>query len=236
MSSVLISGANRGLGLEFAKQYLKDGWHVIALCRDKGKAMELAALGQSSDQLEIYETDVTNFNGIRELAENLADLAIDVVINNAGIFGPKPGADGDHRQSLGSVDSDIFNDVLTVNAVAPLILTEAFLDQVLASEQKKVITISSVMGSIEETQGGLLAYRMSKAAINMAMACLAKELAPKGVIVNALNPGWVKTDMGGVDASVTPADSITAMRKIIAGLSIEQTGTFIDYDGRIIPW
>jgi NAD(P)-dependent dehydrogenase (short-subunit alcohol dehydrogenase family) len=236
MLTVLISGANRGLGLEFARQYLEEGWRVIALCRDAEKATELAVLNESHGKLDIYEADVTDFDRIRELADRMVDQSIDVLINNAGVFGPKPTAEGDKRQSFGYFDADILAEVFRVNSVAPLILTEAFLDQILASEHKKVITISSVLGSIEEAQGGLYAYRMSKAAVNMAMANLAKEITSNGVIVTTVSPGWVKTDMGGEDAAITVADSISKVRAIISGLTPAESGSFIDFDGRIIPW
>lgn len=236
MFTVLISGANRGLGLEFVRQYLEEGCRVIALCRDVKKATELATTDSSRGKLEIYEADVTDFGAIRGLAGRIGDQPIDILINNAGVFGPKPQADGDMRQSLGHIDTDIMTSVYRVNALGPLVLTEVFLDQVLASEQKKVITISSVMGSVAETQGGLYAYRMSKAAVNMAMVNLAREMASKGIIAVSVSPGWVKTDMGGDQASISPADSISKVRAIIAGLGIEQSGSFIDFDGRIISW
>jgi len=236
MSTVLISGANRGLGLEFARQYLQEGYRVIALCRDVKRAGELAAVGDCNGKLEIHEADVVDFDRIRELARGLADQPIDILINNAGVIGPKREADGDMGQSLGHIDTDILTDVYRVNALAPLVLAEVFLDQVLASEQKKVVTISSRLGSVAETEGGLYAYRMSKAAVNMAMANLATEVTSKGVIVLSISPGWVKTDMGGDQASILPAESISKVRAIIEGLSIEQSGSFVDFDGRTIPW
>ncbi len=236
MQSVLISGANRGLGLEFARQYVEDGWRVHALCRNPGHATELSRLAGAASSLEILQCDVSDFAAIDRLADALGDQPLDVLINNAGVFGPKRTADNDHRQSFGAIDYDIVMDVLRVNTLAPLKLTEALIDNVLAGEQKKVVTITSALGSIANTTPGLYAYRTSKAAVNMVMATLARELESRGVIVAALNPGWVSTDMGGADADLTADSSVRDMRRIIARLAMDQSGAFLDHDGSEIPW
>ena len=236
MPSVLISGANRGLGLEFTRQYLDDNWRVIALCRDTDAAMDLSDLGATYATLEIFQCDVGDFEAIDEIAQGLRGRTIDVLLNNTGVFGPKRKADGDFRQSFGHIDFDILSDVLRVNTLAPLKIVEALVDNVLAGEQKKIVIITSKLGSIANTSPGLYAYRTSKAAVNMVMATLARELGPRGGIVAALNPGWVQTDMGGADANLTAAESIGRMRQVIAGLTIEQSGAFLDYDGSTIAW
>lgn len=236
MPGILISGANRGLGLEFTKQYLEDGWGVFALCRDREAATELSRLAEEHDGLEIIECDVSDFTALDRIAATLRGQPLDVLINNAGVFGPKRKADNDFRQSYGHIDYDIMAHVLRVNTLAPLKMVEALIDNVMAGEQKKIVTISSSLGSIAETMTGLYAYRASKAAVNMVMATLARELEPQGVIVAALNPGWVRTDMGGADADLAIDESIRSLRDLIAGLTMEQSGTFLNYDGAEIPW
>ena len=232
--NVLITGANRGLGLEFVHQYLADGWHVIATCRNPGAAADLNAL--ENEQLEIHSLDVADFAAIDSFAKQLGGRPIDVLINNAGLFGPKRKADNDLRQSFGHIDYDILSEVTRVNAHAPLKLSEALLENVAASDEKKIVTISSTLGSIAGTDIGLYAYRTSKAAVNMAMATLAKDVAIRGVTVITLNPGWVKTDMGGANASLDARESIACLRGLIADLSHDRTGAYLDYTGDVIPW
>ena len=236
MPTVLVSGANRGLGLEFVRQYLADQWHVIAVCRQPDLAEDLLRLTDSHEALQIHACDVSDFGAIDVLASALQGRPIDVLLNNAGLFGPKRKADNDYRQSFGQIDYAIMSEVLRVNALAPLKLAEALLENVVAGEQKKIITISSALGSIANTAPGLYAYRTSKAAANMVMATLARELEPRGVIVAVLNPGWVRTDMGGIDADLTVDESIRHLRQLIAGLDAEQSGAFLDHDGRRLPW
>lgn len=236
MATVLVTGANRGLGLEFARQYIDDGWGVIATCRDPDSATQLRRLAAQHAGSEIRRLDVTDFDAIDALAAELQDRPIDVLINNAGVFGPKRSADGDFRQSFGSIDYEIMADILRVNTMAPLKMAEAFSEHVSASAQKKIVTISSRIGSIAEGDPGLYAYRTSKAAVNMAMATVARELESQGVIVSVFNPGWVRTDMGGSRASLEVDDSIRCLRKLIDELTIDDSGAFIDYDGRRIPW
>lgn len=236
MSTVLISGASRGLGLEFARQYLEDGWHVIALCRNPDSAAQLRGLQRSSDFLTVIDCDVADFAAVEAVACRLDGRPIDVLLNNAGIFGPKRKANGDFRQSFGQIDYDIWSDVLRVNTLAVVKLCEALVDNVASSKQKKIVTLSSRIGSIGETHTGLYAYRSSKAAVNMAMATLAHELAPRRIIVASFSPGWVKTDMGGADALLDADDSVARLRALIAELTIHRSGAFLDYDGSTIPW
>lgn len=235
MPTVLVTGANRGLGLEFARQYLAEGWRVIALCRNPEQATDLRGLA-GEDTLAIHEVDVSNFEAIDAVAERIRDVPIDLLINNAGLFGPKRTTDDDLRQTFGHMDYDIWSDLLRVNTMAPLKMAEALADNVLAGDQKKIITITSTLGSIAEGDPGYYAYRTSKAAVNMAMATLARDLAPKGVTVLVLNPGWVATDMGGAGAALSPEQSITKLRKIIESAPVAPEGAFIDHDGRAVPW
>lgn len=235
-STVLITGANRGLGLEFARQYLADDWNVIATCRNPATATSLQDLQANYNGLQILLLDVSDFAAIDGLASELGGRPIDVLINNAGLFGPKRQADGDLRQSFGHIDYDIWSELLRVNTQAPLKLAEALIGNIAASEQKKIVTISSRIGSIDETEPGLYAYRSSKAAVNMAMATLAKDVSDKGITVVTFSPGWVRTDMGGPAASLGAEESIAALRRLIAGHLLDDSGAFLDYTGETIPW
>lgn len=236
MPTVLITGANRGLGLEFVRQYLADSWHVIAGCRDPQAADTLSELAGDHSRLRVVAIDVTDRESINRAAVELAGTPIDVLINNAGIFGPMQG-DNDWRQNFGHIDYDIWHDVIAINTMGPVKMAEAFIDHVAGSEQKKIITISSSLGSIGDPERGMhLAYRTSKAAVNMAMATLADELASLGVIIGILDPGWCRTDMGGSGADYAPEDSVFRMRGVIADLNQETSGAFLRHDGYRHPW
>jgi NAD(P)-dependent dehydrogenase (short-subunit alcohol dehydrogenase family) len=236
MPTVLITGANRGLGLEFAKQYSDEDWRVFAICRDPDSAAELKALAEDNAAVQIRALDVADSAAVRDLAKQLRNETIDVLINNAGLFGPKPQAEDDPRQSFGQLDDEVCMTLFAVNALAPIKMAEAFYPQVMASEQKKIVTITTAISSISETEGDLYAYRMSKAAVNMGMANLARDLKEAGILIGLMNPGWVKTAMGGGDAPLLPSQSIASMRGVIAGLCPEQSGVFLDYDGSVLPW
>jgi len=236
MPTVMVTGSNRGLGLEFVRQYLDEGWEVIATCRKPGLAAALRQLGRQHERLQVETLDVGDFDAVDALATRLRSRAIDVLINNAGVFGPKRGADGDYRQAFGQIDYDIMTEVLRINMLAPLKVAEAFQEHVAASPQKKIITISSSLGSIAGASTGFYAYRASKAAVNMVMATLANDLRDKGVIVTVFNPGWVKTDMGGADAGLEAEDSISRLRGRIAALTDADSGAFLNYDGSRLPW
>ena len=236
MPTVLITGANRGLGLEFARQYADEGWSVIATCRDPSAATELADVACVNDRMEVRALDVADLGAVDALADDLGNRPIDVLLLNAGVFGPKRQANNDLRQSFGHIDYDILESILHVNAVAPLKLAERFAKNVASSEQKKIVAISSTLGSITEGEPGLYAYRTSKAALNMLMATVARDLAEEGVIVTVFCPGWVKTDMGGPDASLDATESIGRLRELVATLTAADSGAFISQDGRRIPW
>ena len=227
MPAVLITGANRGIGLEFVRQYRADGWRVIATCRDPRAATGLAELGAN---VEIRALDVANPKQVRELTAGLSGQPIDVLINNAGVYGPR-------KTVPGEVPWEAWLEVFRVNAVAPRAISERLMANVAASDLKRIIAISSSMGSIENTRTGDAAiYRSSKAALNMAMRGLAAIARERGVTVALLHPGWVKTDMGGPEAPLTPAASIAGMRTVIAGLTLEQSGGFFGHDGSPTPW
>jgi NAD(P)-dependent dehydrogenase (short-subunit alcohol dehydrogenase family) len=236
MPTILITGANRGLGLEFARQYAAEGWEVHACCRRPEGADALRTLGKTEARLRLHALDVADFPRIDALAHELKGTVLDVLLNNAGVFGPRLRAGGDRGQFFGAVDYEAWAQVLCVNTMAPLKMAEAFVEHVAASKQRKIVTLTSSMGSIAETSGGFYAYRSSKAAVNMVIASLARDLAGRGIKVASLCPGWVRTDMGGPDAPVNKEDSVRGLRRLIAGLSAGRSGTFTHYDGTAVAW
>ncbi len=225
MPTVLVSGANRGLGLEFARQYLADGWRVLGCCRAPEKADALHGTGA-----EVHRLDVTSAADVAALTDNLGHEAIDLLINNAGIMGPRP-------QDLDGLDLDAWDEVMRVNALAPIRVAHAIADQVAASDLKRMAFISSRLGSMaENTSGGLYYYRASKAALNAGVRSLAADLANRSITSIIIHPGWVQTDMGGAGAALTPTESVTAMRRTFAGIGMADNGKFFNYDGADMPW
>jgi NAD(P)-dependent dehydrogenase (short-subunit alcohol dehydrogenase family) len=231
MTAVLITGANRGLGLEFARQYVLDGWQVFATCRNPGTASQLRAIAENGGgKLTVVAMDVTDPASVQNAATQVRDIAIDVLINNAGTGG-EPG------QTTGNVDYDNWVRVLDVNTLGPLRLVEAFTDHIARSKRKIIVTITSGMGSLgANTEGGSIAYRSSKAAVNMVMRSAAVDLAPRGITCVLVNPGWVKTDMGGPDAPRAPQESVAAIRKLIGRIGPKDSGKFFNYDGGKHQW
>lgn len=224
-STVLITGANRGIGLELARQYAAEGWRVLACCRVPERARALSGHG-----LVIHRLDVAEQASIDALKAKLGDTPIDLLINNAGVGG------GEH-QSFGDIDYAAWEQTLIVNTFGPYRMIEAFVDNVTASAGKTIANISSCMASITEyDDGGDYIYRSSKVALNMVVHNLSVDLKARGVTVLALHPGWVRTDMGGPEAPVTPEESAAAMRKNIAAATFSDTGGFLDYDGALLPW
>jgi NAD(P)-dependent dehydrogenase (short-subunit alcohol dehydrogenase family) len=227
MASVLITGANRGLGLEFARQYAGEGWRVLATCRAPERA---EALRRVAGEVSIHRLDVGKFDHIAALSRELAGESVDLLVNNAGLYGGKP-------QRLEDLDYDTWADVVRINCLAPIRMAHAFLEHVALGRRKTIVAISSSMGSIaRNTSGGAYIYRSSKAALNAAMKSLAIDLAPRGITVACLHPGWVKTDMGGPDALIEAEESVAGMRAVIARLGPADAGKFFRYDGSTIPW
>ena len=231
MNTVLVTGANRGLGLEFVRQYAADGWRVVAACRDPGAAGELNRLAaESGGRISVIALDVSDLASVRAAAQSLAGAPLDLLINNAGVGSPR-------GQKLGALDYAAWARVLDVNTLGPMRVTEAFLDHLAAGGGKKVVTITSGMGSIADNgSGGSYAYRSSKAAVNMVVKSLSLDLAPRGITCIVMNPGWVRTDMGGPGGKISPEESIAAMRKVIARLTPTDSGKFFNYDGGQYPW
>jgi NAD(P)-dependent dehydrogenase (short-subunit alcohol dehydrogenase family) len=219
MPTALITGANRGLGLEFARQYAADGWDVVATARETSP--ELEKLGVRTETL-----DMSDLEGVASFGQRLD--ALDLLIANAGTYGPKDAENAD--------DAREWLDTFVVNTVAPFLLAKAVLPLV-EQARGKLIAISSKMGSIDDNNsGGYLAYRSSKTALNSAWRNLALEVRRRDVVAAVLHPGWVKTRMGGSSAPLEPEDSVGGMRRVIARLSLDASGGFYGYDGAAIPW
>ena len=230
MGVVLITGANRGIGLEFCRQYARDNWTVIACCRQPTKAVHLQELAKTAD-VQLEALDVADFVQIDALSGKLAGITIDVLINNAGVY-------ADRKESgFGQLDYRSWTDALQINTLAPVKMAEAFLPQIQRSDKKLIVNISSLMGSIaDNTSGGSISYRSSKAALNAAMKSLALDLAGRAVGVLTLHPGWVKTDMGGANALISASESVSGMRRQIEAFHLAQSGSFVRYDGAAMPW
>jgi NAD(P)-dependent dehydrogenase (short-subunit alcohol dehydrogenase family) len=226
--TVLVTGANRGIGLELSRQYHAAGWQVIATAREPEAARDLKALGEG---VRIAQLDVTRPESVAALAASLGKEPIDLLINNAG-----QGV-GFEARPLTELKIDEFERVMQVNALGPVRVTQALLPNLRAGKGKTIVGISSVLGSIAANrEGGFYGYRESKAALDMFMRGLAAELKSEGFICIAIIPGWVKTDMGGPDAPLTPEESVAGMRKVLDHLKPEDSGKFWSYDGTNIPW
>ena len=236
MASMLVTGASRGLGLEMVRQFVGDGWRIYACCRTPETATGLAALAAGSDgAITLHTLDVSKPEQIRALAEEFRGTPIDMLVNNAGLLGCS--IDAMEPAAFGSIDYDAWMQVHEINTMAPLRVTEAFVDHVAASEEKLLLFMSTHMGCITElADGGLYPYRSSKAALNLLVKGLSIDLAPRGVRTLAVHPGWVVTDMGGPDAPVNKVDSIAGIRQVVANYGGGQTGRFYQYDGRELPW
>ena len=223
----MITGANRGIGLEFVRQYAAVGWKVIATCRNPIGVGDLAKI---EGNIEVHGLDVTDQYSIARLANDLDRTEIDLLLNSAGVFGPR-------GYTYNDLEYSEWMKVFDTNVFAPLRVCAAFLPHVLKSDQKKMVTVSSIMGSIgHNTGGGNYIYKSSKAAVNQVMKCFANDLLEQKIAIRLLHPGWVKTDMGGEGADISAKVSVNGMRLVIDDLTIQSTGTFYNYDGKIIPW
>jgi NAD(P)-dependent dehydrogenase (short-subunit alcohol dehydrogenase family) len=223
MPTVLITGANRGIGLELARQYAAEGWRVHACVREPGKA---GALRSISGDLQVHKLDVTSDADIGALKRGLGNEAIDLVINNAGVGGDDE-----------SMDPKSWLSVFAVNSIAPMRIAEALLPNLEKSKGRQLVSITSRMGSIaDNSSGGSYAYRSSKAALNAAMKSLALDIKGKNITVAVLHPGWVQTDMGGDGAPLAVTASAEGLRRTISGLKPTDSGAFFNYEGKPLPW
>jgi len=228
--TILITGTNRGIGLELTHQYAEAGWHVHACCRHPEHADALKALARQYDYITTHALDVTNNAQIKALARSLQQQPIDILFNNAGVY-------GQDDAYFGNTDTEQWQECFLINSIAPMKVMEAFASNVARSQTKVIATMSSKMGSMADNgSGGSYVYRSSKAAVNAVMKSAAIDLAPKGIMVAILHPGWVLTDMGGPNAEITVKESATNLRKILEGVTPKNSGSFFDIDGSVIPW
>lgn len=237
-ATVLITGSNRGIGLEFVKQYAADGWTVIATARDINDAKELKALATANKNVSLKQLDIVDEDSVKALARDLKGKPIDILINNAGVLGDIP------SQTFGGYKLSVFQQVMNINAFGALAVSEALHNNVIASGQKKIVAITSGAGIISgKGAGGPLSfYRQSKVALNMGMRGIAHDLKDKGVIVGIIAPGAVDTAMRREivgDKAINdqrPEASVSSMRKVIADLSMANSGQPLNHDGKGMPW
>ncbi|MEN9526605.1 MAG: hypothetical protein RLY56_556 [Pseudomonadota bacterium] len=239
--SLLITGASRGLGLELVRQYLADGWEVHAGMRDPMAASDDVQMLKKvyGDALQLQRVDVEDHQSIETLAKALSNRAIDVLINSAGTMGNGSFAEqGLQFGKFGSSDYQDWDRVFHINVFGPMKMAEVFVEHVARSQQKKIVTLTSILGSIEKNRiGGLYAYRASKAAVNAIMRSMAIDLARShGIKATALHPGWVRTDMGGPNADIDALTSARGMKDLIARLDETMVGRYWMYDGSELPW
>tara|TARA_B100000579_G_scaffold369342_1_gene330739 strand:- start:217 stop:909 length:693 start_codon:yes stop_codon:yes gene_type:complete len=230
MATILVIGANRGLGLGFVERYLESGDDVIATYRNEDSSFDLIKMSNERSNLKLLQLDVSSNKSLNSFAENLGNLPIDIFINNAGVYGPR-------NSSFGNVDEENWMPAIKVNAIAPILITQLIIKNIRSGADKKLIYITSKMGSIDDNKGGgAYVYRSSKTALNAVVKSLSVDLENEGIIVALIHPGWVKTDMGGPNALIDKDMSVSGMIKVISNLDISSTGNFYNYDGSIIPW
>jgi len=229
MTTVLVTGANRGLGLEFVRQYAEDGAEVIACCREPEKAAALQELAKIEKRVRVMALDVRDPKSVTALKEKLGNTPIDIVINNAGISGPRGRTEGDFP-----FEANL--QVFAVNSLAPVMVAYALRDNLKAGKDKKLVTITSQLGSITNHGGGASTYNASKAAVNSFMHGLSKSWSKDGIRIGIFHPGWVSTDMGGSAAPVTPPQSVSGLRARIGELNEKTSGRFVDFQGKELPW
>jgi NAD(P)-dependent dehydrogenase (short-subunit alcohol dehydrogenase family) len=222
--TVLVTGANRGIGLEYARQFHAKGYRVIGTARDPAEAADLAKV---SDRVEAL--DVTDAASVAALAQRLKGVPIDILVNNAGMF--------DRRDTaVEKVDFEIMEQTFAVNTLGPLRMVQALLPNLRAGQRKVIVNMSSQLGSIGNSTGEWYAYRASKAALNQINRSLSLELGKEGFRSVVLHPGWVRTDMGGEQATYTPEESVSGLVAVIEGLGPDDNGRFLDFRGQPIPW
>lgn len=228
---VLITGASRGIGLEMVRYGMDHGWDVLACCRHPQQAEKLLSMAQlSNGRVSVYLADMSELATLQALAYELRHEAIDMLINNAGVY-------GSDKNSFGRVDAHDWLETFKVNTIAPMKMSELFIEQLSMGKAKTIACLSSKMGSMEDnSSGGSYIYRSSKAALNAVVKSLSIDLAEKAIKCVVLHPGWVKTDMGGPDAEISTKESVSQMFDTLLNLKAEDSGRFIDIDGSTIPW
>ncbi|HSC19721.1 MAG TPA: SDR family oxidoreductase [Rhizomicrobium sp.] len=227
--NVLITGANRGIGFELARQYARDGASVLACCRSPQAADGLKALaGEAKGRVSIHAMDVADENSIRAAAGKIGEQAIDILINNAGISGGK-------NQSLDNIDTADWLRAFQVMSIGPFRVVQAFLPSLRRAENPRIVTVTSQIGASTWGSGGIYVYASAKAAVNRTMQSLARDLKDEAIVA-LVHPGWVRTDMGGANADISPEESAAGIRKLVARLTRADSGKFYKWNGDIHPW
>lgn len=230
MNTILITGTNRGIGLELVNQYANNNWRVFACCRSPENAPALQKLADENANISVHALDVSDSQQITALASELKNTPIDILLNNAGIYGP-------YDANFGSTDEQQWLACFSINTLSPMKMSEAFVKHVASSQLKTIATMSSKMGSMSDNgSGGSYLYRSSKAAVNAVMTSMAIDLKPQGIKVAILHPGWVKTDMGGPNGEINTVECVLQLQKTLRVLTLDNSGGFFDIDGSIIPW
>ena len=231
MPTILVTGTNRGLGLEFVRQYAQDNWQVHACCRELDQARELMQLAAQYKNISIHALDVADHKQIDALGKELRDTSIDIVLNNAGVYA------GSSDESFGTLNYQAWDHEFRINTLATAKMAEVFVEQVARSDKRLIAALSSLMGSMADNgSGGSYLYRSSKAALNAVMVSLARDLKARRIGTLVLHPGWVKTDMGGSNAEITVEVSVRGMRKVMAQFTLKNSGRFMAYEGNELPW
>lgn len=238
MPRVLITGANRGIGYEFTKQYSNEGWSVIACCRDVSSesSKDLRELGKKNNIISIEKMDLLSHDSINFISEKYKSIPIDIIINNAGILGPIPIADNLNAGHFGTINYQNWENVIKTNTFGPIKIAESFIENIKLGDEKKIITLSSTVGSFQESIVPSFCYSTSKTAVTKAVQLLAEVLRDEKIISMAFCPGHVMTRMGWSGATVKTEDSVKGMRLIIKNLSITDTASFKRYNGETIAW
>ena len=239
MSTALITGSNRGLGLEFVRRLSVTGWRVLATCRSPGQAEALRRFASESRQaVEVHALDTGDQKSIGALSAAVRDQAIDLLVCNAGVSPMKQALiTGTQGQRIQDADDALWLEAYRTNAIGPLRVAAAFAERVAASERRLMAFISTRMSVAgQNNSGAYYMYRSSKAALNVIVKNLSIELAPRGVTCIALHPGWVRTDMGGRNADVSPEESVTGMLKVLLDAKLPKEAQFLDYRGETVPW
>ena len=228
---ILITGASRGIGLAMVRYGMEKGWDVLACCRHPQQAEKLLSMAQlSNGRVSVYVADMSELATIQALAYELRNESIDMLINNAGVYGSE-------RDSFGQVDAQDWVETFKVNTIAPLKMSEAFIEQLSMGHNKVIACLSSKMGSMDDnTSGGSYIYRSSKAALNAVVKSMSIDLAEREIKCVVLHPGWVKTEMGGSNAEITTKESVSKIFDTLLSLNMEDSGRFIDIDGTDIAW
>ena len=230
MTTIMITGANRGIGLELVKQYCNRNYQVIGTYRDETTSGELISMSRNLDNLKVHSLDVCSDQSLEDFSSKLGDTPVDIFINNAGVYGPRD-------SSFSNVDEINWIPVFQTNAIAPLLLTQLIIENLRSGSQKKLIYITSKMGSIDDNKsGGAYIYRSSKTALNSVVKSISVDLAKDDMKVALLHPGWVRTDMGGMGGWIDTFESVQGMIKQINNLTINDSGKYLDYAGKSINW